>query len=40
MVVKIIVLQKVILYYGKKSLVLKFDNFLLSEFHNGSRTKK
>jgi len=28
----------VILHYGKKS-ILKFDNFWLSEFHNGSGTK-
>jgi len=27
------------LHYGKKS-ILKFDNFWLSEFHNGSGTKK
>ena len=29
-------LQKVMLHYG----ILKFYNFWLSEFHNGSRTKK
>jgi len=26
------------LHYGKKSLILKFDNFWLSEFHNSSGT--
>jgi len=37
---KIVLLQKVMLHYGKKKSILKFYNFWLSEFHNGSGTNK
>jgi len=39
MVVKINLLQKVIYTTVKKSIMM-FDSFCLSEFHNGSGTKK